>query len=137
MDRNLVVILVIILSCFIMLAPIRCGASKNKLQEGFYSYNNYFKQYCPSCRWRSRYSCGKCTNCGLCGFNDGSTQCVPGDSSGPYGRENCDFWEYGDPYMYYPNSNLFPIIKTKSMFPYKKPIHNIKWAGGFNYGKDS
>lgn len=141
-DRRayLMVIAVMIILCIIVLFPLGCQIKQDnkvdpEMREGFYSYNNYFKEYCPSCRYRDRYSCGKCTNCGLCGFNNGTSECVPGNSDGPYYREDCDFWTYGDPYLYYPNTNLFPIVRTKSMVPFTRPYQGWKWAGGFKYGR--
>lgn len=86
--------------------------------EGFYTYYGYYKNYCPSCGWRSRYSCSKCTNCGYCITASGYGECVPGDDSGPYFRNDCMYWEYGDPYYYYPESHIFPIVKTKNTYPY-------------------
>jgi hypothetical protein len=87
--------------------------------ESFGNTNNYFKQYCPSCQWRTAYSCGQCTNCGQCvNSTTGISECVPGNSSGPYYRNDCDYWQYGAPYDYYPNSDVYPIIKTRANYPH-------------------
>ncbi len=86
----------------------------NSSKEGFYTYNSYFKQYCPSCNWRTRYSCSKCTNCGYCITANGVGSCEPGSSAGPYFRKDCAYWQYSDPSMYYPPSHYYPMIKTKT-----------------------
>lgn len=88
--------------------------------EGFYTYHGYYKKYCSSCGWRSRSSCSKCTNCGYCITPDGTGECVPGDSSGPYFREDCLYWEYGDPYYYYPYNHIYPVVKVKTTYPYSR-----------------
>jgi len=100
--------------------------------EGFYTYPGYYKKYCPSCGWRSRYNCSKCTNCGYCVTASGYGECVPGDSSGPYFRSDCMYWEYGDAYDFYPYSHVFPVIKTYDNYPYYR--WNLK-KSGFGYRK--
>jgi len=104
-----------------MSTPTKCPGLLGAEKEGFYTYYGYYKRYCPSCGWRSRYSCAKCTNCGYCITPSGYGECVPGDSSGPYFRSDCTYWEYGDPYYYYPYSHIFPVVKVKSMYP------NYRW----------
>jgi len=106
------VFLIILLS-----TPVSCD-STNKNVEGFYTNYGYYKKYCPSVGWRSRHSCSKCTNGGWCITPSGYGECVPGDSSGPYFRDDCMYYEYGDPYYYYPHSNIYPVVKTKSIYPY-------------------
>jgi len=113
------VILIWVLILFvILLSTPWANNSKNKQTEGFYTYYGYYKKYCSSCGWRSRESCSNCTNCGYCITADGNGECVPGDSSGPYDKSNCMYWEYGDPYYYWPYDNIFPTIKTKNVYPY-------------------
>ena len=90
----------------------------NKNTEPFYGYNSYYKNYCPSCGWRSRKSCSKCLNCGFCITAQGTGECVPGDSKGPYFRSDCAAWEYDSAYTYYPYANLYPVVKVKSANPY-------------------
>jgi|688.fasta_scaffold295451_3 hypothetical protein len=122
MNKYIVILFLILIITLISLSmPTKCLTDK---RENFYTYNSYFKQYCPTCGWRDRYSCGKCTNCGYCINSQGVGECVPGDSSGPYFREDCMYWEYNSPYMYYPYSHLYPIIKTRSIYPYQK--HNTE-----------
>lgn len=101
-------------------------------KEGFYTNFGYYKKYCPTCGWRSRNTCSKCTNCGYCINEKGVGQCVPGNSEGPFFSSNCVYWDYGDPYNYYPNSHLYPVIKSKDIYPYKryhmrKPWNWKKW----------
>jgi len=105
--------------------------------ENFYTYNGYYKSYCPSCGWRSRYSCSKCNNCGYCITPSGYGECVPGDSSGPYFRDDCLYWEFGDPYYYYPYSNISPVVKVKSLYPYKNYKYNLLLNNRYNNVYDS
>jgi hypothetical protein len=88
--------------------------------EGFYDFTGYYKKYCSSCGKRSRHNCSKCTNCGVCITPNGNAECVPGNSSGPYFREDCQYWEYGDPHDSYPYSHIFPTIQTRNTYPYRR-----------------
>ena len=88
--------------------------------EHFETYYGYYKQHCPTCGWRSRNTCSKCTNCGYCISESGYGECVPGDEKGPYFRSDCKYWEFGDPYYYYPYSNIFPSITINSTYPFHK-----------------
>ena len=99
--------------------PLKCkGLSfKDGDKEGFYTTYGNFKRYCPSAGWRSRYSCAKCTNAGWCVNSAGYGECVPGDSSGPYFRDDCQYYSYGDNYAHYPYSHVFPIVQTRSIYP--------------------
>lgn len=116
MDRYVVILIWILIVAVILLStPTKCMIDGKT--EGFYNYSSYFKSPCSSCGWRTRYSCGKCTNCGFCRTASGIGSCEPGDSSGPFFRDDCMFWEYNDPYTYYPFSDLYPVIKTKSQYP--------------------
>jgi hypothetical protein len=92
--------------------------SNNDIAENFWSYNSYYKNYCPSCNWRNRRTCSKCLNCGFCLTAEGTGECVPGDSNGPYFRSDCVGWEYGDSYQYYPYANIYPVVSVKSANPY-------------------
>ena len=114
---------ILIIAVILLFTPSECKSllspgDKNK--EDFYTYYGYYKKYCPSCGWRSRYSCNKCTNCGWCVTASGYGECVPGDSSGPYFREDCQHWEYGDPYHNYPYSHVFPVVQTKDIYPHTR-----------------
>lgn len=129
--ENLVVIFIILIICLLLLSfPLKCNPkNKNSNVEGFYTYQGYYKKYCPSCGWRSRYSCSNCTNCGWCITKDGNGQCVPGDGSGPYFRNDCMYWEYNDPYFYYPYSNIYPIVKIRSNYPRYNYTVTKPWRG--------
>ncbi len=129
-----VMVIVAIIALVLIAASCKGSSTSAEGTEGFYNYYGYYKKYCPSCGWRSRYSCAKCTNCGLKINASGQSECVPGDSSGPY-FDNGDtvYWEYGDPYYYYPYSHVFPVVKTKSVYPYykwnmRRPYRWRKWA---------
>lgn len=123
MNKYVVILFWVVFVCIILLSiPTMCGQHEN-----FINYYGHFKSYCPSCGWRSRNSCSKCTNCGYCITASGYGECVPGDSSGPYFRSDCLYYEYGSPYEYYPYSHLFPVVKTRSVYPYygynkRKPL---------------
>lgn len=84
------------------------------------SFDGYYKKYCPSCSWRSRDSCSSCTNCGYCVTANGYGECVAGDSSGPYFREDCAYWEYGDPYYNYPDGQAYPVMKVDDVYPFQR-----------------
>lgn len=122
MIGNLIILIFIIIIAIISLSiPLKCPGIISDYKEGFipYSYSNYYypfySKYCSSCGWKSRYSCSNCINCGYCITPYGYGECVPGDSKGPYFREDCLAWEYAPfpfyhrpfvyfvhPYMYYP-----------------------------------
>lgn len=126
MDYKIIVITIIILFILILLF-----SNRNETKEDFYTYNSYYKQYCPSCNWRSQRTCSKCLNCGFCVTKEGVGTCEPGDSRGPFFRNDCTTWEYGDVYQYYPYANLYPVVQVKSQNPYfqkqiKKPYEWIK-----------
>jgi hypothetical protein len=115
MSQTFMILLWLLIFFVILLStPLIC----NKKTENFQTYYGYFKKYCGNCSIRDRVSCSSCTNCGTCITSNGSSECTPGDDNGPYFRKDCLYWEYGDPYYYYPYSNIFPIIKTKNVYPY-------------------
>lgn len=90
MGKDAAILLWILIIAVVLLStPFKCEPKK----EGFYTYYGYYKQYCPSCGWRSRYSCAKCTNCGYCITASGAGFCTPGDSSGPFFENSCVYWE--------------------------------------------
>lgn len=64
--------------------------------EGFWAgqYSNNLS-YCQNCGYLGKYKCGTCTNCGYCVSPSGIGECVPGDTSGPYFRQDCVGWNYG------------------------------------------
>lgn len=134
-DGNTVIILWLVLLCLVLLStPTKCN-TLDKSKEGFYTYYGYYKKYCPSCGWRSRYSCSKCTNCGYCITASGQGQCVPGDASGPYFRTDCQYYEFGDSYYFYPYSHIFPVIKIRSTYPYYRWRHQRPWRNIAKYQK--
>jgi hypothetical protein len=54
-------------------------------------------RYCPECGKLGNFQCSRCSNCGFCITERGSGECVPGDSVGPYFRQDCAVWNYGQP----------------------------------------
>lgn len=115
MYENIIVIVLITVVVFLLIPSTKRNKGN---EEHFQTYYGYYKQYCPTCGWRSRNSCSKCTNCGYCITASGYGECVPGDNNGPYFRSDCMYWEYGDPYYYYPYSNIYPVITVNSAYPY-------------------
>jgi hypothetical protein len=105
----------IVLIVLLLSTPTKCNQ-----KEGFYTNSGYFKKYCPTCRGLSRYQSGQCSNCGYCISANGYGRSVPGDSVGPYYDSDCLYYDYGDPFYYYPYSHSYPIIKTKTIYPQKR-----------------
>lgn len=130
MNNKAKLILLIVAFLFVL---IFVNYNKGNL-ENFYTYNSFYKAYCPSCGWRNQRTCSKCLNCGFCRTAEGTGECVPGDSKGPYFRNDCVSWEYGDTYQYYPYANLYPVTQVKSANPYfqkqiKKPYEWVPTYG--------
>lgn len=118
MEQNILILVWIFVIAVILLSiPTKCSLD-NKMTEGFYTNYGYYKRYCGSCGYKNRASCAKCTNCVGCITPNGNFECVPGDSSGPYFRRDCQYVEYGDPYYYYPYSHVYPVTKVNSVYPY-------------------
>lgn len=122
---TVILIWIFILAIILLSITTKCNMFKPK--EGFHSLYGYYKQYCPSCGWRDRYSCSKCVNCGWCQTASGTGYCTPGDSSGPSFATDCMYWDYSDNLTYYPYSNIYPSIKKRSIYPYfsyrlRKPL---------------
>ena len=49
---------------------------------------------CPNCGQRNKLQCFDCSSCGWCLTPNGYGECVPGNSNGPYFRQDCLAWEY-------------------------------------------
>ena len=118
MKNILILIAILVIAGISLSLPTKCNLGGDV--EGFYNYNGYYKNYCSSCGSRSRFSCSNCTNCGICITPSGRSECISGGPDGPYFRKDCSFWQYGDNYMYYPYSHLYPVIKTRSIYPYNR-----------------
>lgn len=119
MEKYIVVLFwILVLAIILLSVPTKCVSGNKK--EGFHGFFTYHKQYCPSCGWRSKESCSRCTNCGICTTANGFAECSPGDASGPYYRTDCVYWNYGNPYNYYQNALAYPITLTKDMYPYNR-----------------
>lgn len=114
----LVLGLILVLAVISLSLPTKCNSGDDV--EGFYTYFGYYKNYCNSCGDRSRFSCSKCSNCTLCVTPSGREECVAGGPDGAYFRNDCQYVSYSDPYMYYPNSHLYPVIQTRSLYPYNR-----------------
>ena len=104
------VIVVIFLSL-----PSGCKLFK---KEGFFVVGRPYKHYCSNCGYKSKYKCANCVNCGYCITPNGYGECVPGDSNGPYFRNDCVYYSFGR--NYYPYSNIYPIVKAHSLYPYNR-----------------
>lgn len=92
----LIMLFITIFVIVVLSMPLSCSPGLNT--EGF--YGGYYRKYCPSCGWRSRRSCANCINCGYCVTPSGYGECIPGDHNGPYFRDDCLHWSYGN--LYYP-----------------------------------
>ena len=97
---------------------ISCPANLGNKIEGFYIDGSPYKKYCSHCGYKSKRSCAKCVNCGICVTPNGYSECLPGDSSGPYFRNDCIYWNYGR--SYYPYNHIEPVIKRYSRRPLRK-----------------
>lgn len=114
MERYIVILIwILIISVISLSIPTKCVSKK----EPFYTYFGYYKNYCGSCGHRSRTSCSKCTNCGWGMDSNGAGKCMPGDQAGPWFNDNVMYWNFSDPYAYYPGSHLYPVVKTRSIYP--------------------
>jgi len=121
---KIIIFLIILLICVVVYKKYYSGV------ENFNFYNSYYKQFCPSCGWRNRRTCSKCINCAYCISAQGEGSCVPGDSRGPFFRNDCAIYEYGNTYSYYPNSAIYPVVTVKSTNPYfeKKIKQPYEWV---------
>jgi hypothetical protein len=61
---------------------------------GYIGSNYFLPRYCGYCGYQNIYECKNCTNCGVCTTADGRSECINGDITGPYFREDCVSWEY-------------------------------------------
>lgn len=124
----LILFWILVLAVILLSTPTKCtlGGGEDGV-EGFYTYYGYYKNYCPSCGHLSRYGCSKCNNCGICVTPSGQSQCVSGDSRGPFFRSDCQAYFFNDPYIYYPYSHLYPVVKRRSIYPYYRYKVNRPW----------
>lgn len=119
----IVVVWIFILALCVLTATTQCPNEKKMTgddkKEGFSVHDMYYKRYCGGCGRRSRLGCSKCTNCGFCVTSDGRGSCVSGDAHGPYFREDCAIWEYGEPYqMAQHRIRPFHPIRRHNIYPY-------------------
>ena len=99
------------------------------LTEAFDNTKGYYKKYCSSCKWKSKSSCDSCTNCGYCVTADGYGECVAGDSSGPYFREDCAYYSYGDHWYNYPYGQAYPSMQVDGIYPFDRwNIRKERWG---------
>jgi hypothetical protein len=98
----------------------------------YYDYYDYFNnKYCDDCGHKSRRSCSSCLNCGFCVTYDGYGECVPGDESGPYFREDCQYWEFNNPWARYPYSSIFPSVTPPQYLAYEYGYANPPYPSKF------
>lgn len=119
--ENYIIVLFWILVLMVILSSI-------PIKEGYHNFFGYSKQYCPSCGWRSMKSCKDCINCGICTTANGVSSCSLGDQSGPYYRNDCAYWDYGNQYNYYQNAIAYPVVTTRDRYPYNR------WGKNRPYG---
>lgn len=127
-------ILAILILALLIIAVINNAKllTNSDIKEGFYTYYGYYKKYCPSCGWRSRQNCSKCTNCGYCITASGHGECVPGDSSGPYYRNDCMYYEYNSPDNIHPYSHIYNNIDARDVHPPRRWNLRKPWIGYWN-----
>ncbi len=135
-STTLVLILILIVGFIFLSAPLKCAGIAPEAFSSSYDHYGFYKRYCPSCSWRSKSSCSNCTNCGYCITPSGFGECVPGDSNGPYFKDNCMYWNYGDSNYSYTNlSSVYPVIKTNSLrrpkFNLRKPRRWKQWRNSY------
>jgi hypothetical protein len=120
MNNNMILLWIMILAVLLLSAPTKCARLFNdNNKEGFFTGVNY-KNYCSSCGWKNRSTCGNCINCGYCVTPSGKGECVAGDSRGPYFREDCMFYKYGRPYYGYPLDHIYPADRIKYVYPKRR-----------------
>lgn len=124
-ETNILFLLFVIIMLFVFLsAPLKCSKLNTEGFSNYSDYYGYYKQYCPSCGWKSKKSCSSCINCGYCITDSGYGECVSGDSYGPYFRDDCLYWNYGN-YDY-----NYLILKYKSLhkkYNLRKPRRWRRW----------
>jgi hypothetical protein len=63
--------------------------------------------YCTDCNNKNYNQCMNCFNCGYCIDKQGKGICLPADNvSGPYNKEFCYLWYYGDPFDWMKYKNV-------------------------------
>ena len=83
---------------------------------------------CANCKNKGYHQCRNCVNCGVCTTATGEMYCVNGDISGPYNRQDCLKWEYGNIYPQYQpdyyknNGSLISISNDARFYPYFKTL---------------
>ena len=117
--RSIVLFWLLILTVILLSVPTKCNLSNSEV-EGFTDYYGYYKKYCPSCGHRGKRSCGKCTNCILAYTANGHSECIPGNSQGPFFRDDILYYEYGDAETYYNGANVYPIVQMRNVKPYTR-----------------
>ena len=104
-----ILIIVVVICLIFLLFPLNCQTLRPE-QFTTSRYQNYpyltypygsKYAYCRNCGNKSRGACAACVNCGYSINQFGIGECVPGDASGPYFRQDTLYWEYGNP-NYYP-----------------------------------
>ena len=101
-------LLIIVLIIFVIILM-----TKNN-KEGF---NEQVGTFCYTCKEKTPNQCLRCFNCGFCVDQFGNAKCIGGDQYGPWNREKCARWIYGDPFsrMIQDNDNYKCSYGPKSM----------------------
>lgn len=117
MDTNTIIYVSIFIIAIVILSfPLKCILNN---REGFGTYNSYNKKFCSRCSGLDSYACANCYTCGLATDANGVSVCTDGDSTGPFYADT-SYWTYSDPSIYFPQTHRFPMIYSKSMYPYSK-----------------
>jgi hypothetical protein len=91
---NKVITIFLLVGVFILLMIL---VVKSNVQEAF---NDQTGKFCYDCDNKTINQCMQCFNCGFCVDKNGNGKCIPGDHTGPWNKEDCYQWHYGDPFSY-------------------------------------
>jgi len=82
----------------------------------------WFGKTSSDCYDETARDCMKYSNCGLC-YKNGIKTCIPGDSYGPFFKDNCSNWEY----MNYYDEHIFNDKINSITLPWntRYPIYEI------------
>lgn len=65
--------------------------------------------------------CMNYSNCGIC-YKDGKSQCIPGDTQGPFFKEDCEQWQHTNYY----DRHIFGERVTTISPPWNKFYHEYE-----------
>lgn len=87
---------VVIFLVVLVIIGLIYSARMDDYDENFIVRSYPYPKYCTNCGGLSRSNCGKCMDCGYIYTADNRGECVPGDSNGPYFRDDYVAYRYQD-----------------------------------------